>query len=107
MTLPMSVLVAVLYAFSRLASENEVTALKAGGVSTRSLMWPAVWWSFGLTLVMLWFNDQVEPRANHELATLTMAILQTKPTFALRPQVINTIREGQFYLRAGSINQGN
>jgi hypothetical protein len=29
LTLPMSVLVAVLYAFSRLAAENEVTALKA------------------------------------------------------------------------------
>src|SRR5262249_27010778 len=84
MTLPMSVLVSVLYAFSRLASENEVTALKAGGVSTRSLMWPAMWMATALTLVMVWFNDQVEPRANHELATLQMAILQTKPTFALR-----------------------
>ena len=42
MTLPMAVLVAVLYAFSRLASENEITALKAGGVSTRSLLRPAL-----------------------------------------------------------------
>ena len=32
MTLPMAVLVAVLYAFSRLAAENEVTALKASGI---------------------------------------------------------------------------
>ena len=38
----MAVLVAVLYAFSRLASENEITALKAGGISTRSLMRPAL-----------------------------------------------------------------
>ena len=42
---------------------------------------------------MLWFNDQLLPRANHELATLQMAILRTKPTFALKPQVINTIRK--------------
>ena len=54
-----------------------------------------------LALFMLWFNDQLLPRANHELATLQMAILRTKPTFALKPQVINTIREGQLYLRAG------
>ena len=33
MTLPMAVLVAVRYAFSRLVSENEITALKASGVS--------------------------------------------------------------------------
>jgi lipopolysaccharide export system permease protein len=104
LTVPMAVLVSVLYAFSRLASENEVTALKAGGVSTRSLMWPSVIWATVLACVMLWFNDQVESRANHELATLQMAILRTKPTFALRPQVINNVKEGSLYLRAGRID---
>jgi lipopolysaccharide export system permease protein len=103
MTLPMSILVSVLYAFSRLAAENEVTALKAGGVSARSLMKPALIASTFLALFMLWFNDQLLPQANHELAALQMAIFRTKPTFALKPQVINTVKEGQFYLRAGSI----
>ena len=103
MTLPMSILVSVLYAFSRLAAENEVTALKAGGVSARSLMTPALVASTFLALFMLWFNDQLLPRSNHELAALQMAIFRTKPTFALKPQVINTVKEGQFYLRAGSI----
>lgn len=105
MTLPMAVLVSVLYAFSRLASENEVTALRAGGVSTRSLMWPALIASVFTAIFMLWFNDQLLPRANHELATLQIAIFRTKPTFALKPQVINTIKEGQLYLRAGTIDQ--
>ena len=43
MTLPMAVLVAVLYAFSRLASENEVTALRASGVSVVRLVRPVLW----------------------------------------------------------------
>ena len=103
MTLPMAVLVSVLYAFSRLASENEITALKAGGISTRSLMRPALIASTGLALFMLWFNDQLLPEANHELATLQIAIFRTKPTFALKPQVINTIKESQLYLSAGYI----
>ena len=103
MTLPMAMLVAVLYAFSRLAAENEITALKAGGVSARSLMKPALVASMFLTAFMLWFNDQLLPQANHELAALQMAILRTKPTFALKSQVINTIKEGQLYLRAGYI----
>jgi lipopolysaccharide export system permease protein len=105
MTLPMAVLVAVLYAFSRLASENEITALKAGGVSTRSLMRPALLTSVVLAIFMLWFNDQVLSRSNHELATLQMAILRTKPTFALKEQVINTVKEGQLYLRASYIDR--
>jgi lipopolysaccharide export system permease protein len=105
MTLPMAVLVAVLYAFSRLASENEITALKAGGVSTRSLLTPTLFAATLLAVGMLWFNDQVLSRANHELATLQMAILRTKPTFALKPQIINAVKEGQLYLSADQINQ--
>ena len=65
MTLPMSVLVAVLFAFSRMASENEITALKAGGISTRRLMVPALVASTLVAFFMLWFNDQVLSRANH------------------------------------------
>src|SRR5690349_16683810 len=107
MTLPMAVLVSVLYAFSRLASENEVTALKAGGVSTRSLMKPVLTSAVLLALAMLAFNDQLLPRANHELAVLQLDILRTKPTFALRPQVINTIRESQLYLRAARIDEAS
>src|ERR1051326_5596876 len=105
MTLPMAVLVAVLHAFSRMASENEITALKAGGISTRSLMRPALVGSVLLAMFMLWFNDQVLPRTNHELATLQIAILRTKPSFALKEQVINGIKEGQLYLRAGYIDR--
>jgi lipopolysaccharide export system permease protein len=105
LTLPMSVLVAVLYAFSRLAAENEITALKASGVSTRSLMRPVLVASVFLAIFMLWFNDQVLSSANHELATLQLAILRTKPSFALKEQVINPIKEGQLYLRAGYIDR--
>jgi lipopolysaccharide export system permease protein len=107
LTLPMSVLVAVLYAFSRLASENEVNALKAGGVSTRTLLWPPLVLAVLLAMFMVGFNDQIMPRANHQLATLQMDILKTKPTFALRPQVLNTVREGNLYLRSAQIDQAS
>lgn len=107
MTLPMGVLVAVLYAFSRLASENEITALKAGGVSMRRLLVPILWLGTVLALFMLGFNDQVLPRANHRLAVLQGDIVRTKPTFALREQIINSVKEGQLYLRASRIEQSS
>ena len=107
LTLPMSVLVAVLYAFSRLAAENEVTALKASGVSPWRLVTPVLGWGLVLSLLLLAFNDQVLPRANHRLKTLQDDIAQTKPTFLLKPQVINAISEGKFYLKAGKIDQSN
>src|SRR4051812_16628201 len=105
LTVPMSVLVSVLYAFSRLASENEVTALKANGVSPWRLVSPALAGGLVMTLLLLAFNDQVLPRANHELKTLQDDISQTKPTLLLKEQVINPIAEGKLYLRAEKVEQ--
>src|SRR5690606_21721949 len=42
LTLPMAVLVAVLYAFAQLAADNEITALKAGGVNLIRMIMPLV-----------------------------------------------------------------
>jgi lipopolysaccharide export system permease protein len=107
LTLPMAVLVATLYAFSRLAAENEITALKASGVSVVSVLEPVLWAALGVTLVMVVFNDQVLPRSNHRLATLQRDIAQKKPTFGLREQVINEVSPGKFYLRAGHLDEAS
>ena len=105
LSLPMAVLVATLYAFSRLASENEITAMKASGVSLRNVLTPVLWAALGVTILMVGFNDQILPRANHRLRTLQGDIAQKKPTFALREQVINEVSPGKLYLRAGRLSQ--
>jgi len=105
LTLPMAVLVSTLYAFSRLAAENEITALKASGVSLVSVLKPVLWAALGVTVIMIGFNDQILPRSNHKLATLQRDIAQKKPTFGLREQVINEVSPGKFYLRAGHIDE--
>ena len=105
LSMPMAVLVSTLYAFSRLASENEITAMKAGGISLRSVLAPVLVAAVGVTLFMVAFNDQVLPRANHRLRTLQGDIAQKKPTFGLREQVINEVSPGKLYLRAGHLSQ--
>jgi lipopolysaccharide export system permease protein len=107
MTLPMAVLVSVLYAFTRLASENEITALKASGVGLTRLLVPVLIAAAFLAVGMLAFNDQVLSRSNHRLAMLQRDIFRTRPTFALKEQVINTLQEGRLYLRAGRIERGS
>jgi len=105
MTLPMAVLVSTLYAFSRLAAENEITALKASGVGMAKVLVPVLFGATGLAVFMLFFNDQVLPRANHRLSTLQQDIARKKPTFALRPQVINDVSPGKLSLKADYIDQ--
>ena len=104
MTLPMAVLVATIYAMSRLAAENEVTAMKASGVDLHHVLRPVLAAGAALALAMVLFNDQVLPRANHRLRQLQTDIARKKPTFGLREQVINEVSQGQLYLRAARID---
>jgi lipopolysaccharide export system permease protein len=106
MTLPMACLVAVLYAFSRLASESEITALKASGVSMNRIMAPILVGATVLAIGMVLFNDMLLPAANHRLRILQTDIGRTKPTFALREQVINDVVPGRLFLRAARIDKG-
>ena len=106
MTTPMAVLIATLYAFSRLAAENEITALRASGVSMGRLLVPVIVGGAFLALMMVAFNDQILPRTNHRLRKLQTDIARKKPTFALREQVINEVSPGRLFLRTMKIDEG-
>ena len=107
LTLPMSVLVAVLYVFSQLTADNEITALKASGVSLVRLLMPLLAVAAVLTGGMIWFNDKVLPEANHRLRNLLVDIGRKSPTLELQEQVINEIRAGdqrsRYYLQVAKI----
>lgn len=111
LTLPMGVLVAVLYAFSNLAAENEVTALKASGVNLVRLMIAPLVAATVIAAGMVWFNDRILPETNHRLALLLSDINRKSPTFTLKEQVVNEIRAGEYgtntyFLRANRIEPG-
>ncbi len=103
-TLPMAVLVAVLYAFTNLAAGNEITAMKAGGVSVGKLLAPVLGGATFVACIAFVWNDQVLPRSNHSLRVLLMDIQRKKPSFTLREQIINEVVGGQFFLRAARID---
>ncbi|MFN2569998.1 MAG: LptF/LptG family permease [Gemmatimonadales bacterium] len=104
MTLPMAVLVAVLYTFSHLAADNEITAMKASGISVGRVLAPVLGGATLVGLLALLWNDQILPRSNHQLRTLLVDIQRKKPTFQLKEQVINEVVAGQFFLRATRID---
>jgi lipopolysaccharide export system permease protein len=108
LTLPMAVLVAVLYTFSNLAAENELTALRASGVDLRRAALPLVAVAALIAMGMVWFNDRVLPASNYRWRVLMTDVAQARPLLALREQTINPIRtaDGQtpYYLEAEKID---
>jgi lipopolysaccharide export system permease protein len=83
LAVPMSVLVATLMAFGTLSSNNEITIMKASGVSLTKLMLPVLICSVVVTYLMILFNNNVLPEANHKARVLLQDISRTKPTFLL------------------------
>ncbi|HEX5386918.1 MAG TPA: LptF/LptG family permease [Gemmatimonadales bacterium] len=104
MTIPMAVLLAVLYAFSHLAADSEVTALRASGVSVPQMLKPVLLWGVLMAALNFAFVDQVLPRSNAELRGLLIDIGRKRPTFELREQVINEVPPSKYFLRAGRID---
>ena len=94
LALPMAVLVSVLYAFSDLASSNEITALSAGGIRPRQMLLPVVGFGVVAAGFMYYFNDAVLPESNHALKNLILDIGRKTPTLELREQVVNEVRPG-------------
>jgi lipopolysaccharide export system permease protein len=104
MTLPMAVLLAVLYTFSHLAADNEITAMRASGISVYQVLKPVLIWGAFMAAFNFVFVDQVLPRSNARLRSLLIDIGRKKPTFELREQVINEVPPSQYFLRASRID---
>jgi len=82
--IPMAVLPATLMTFGNLASENEITAMKACGVSVYRIIAPALLLASVLALGLVFFNNRVLPNSNHRLLNLMIDVNRKKPTVELR-----------------------
>ncbi|HUO57652.1 MAG TPA: LptF/LptG family permease [bacterium] len=94
LTVPMSTMVATLLAFGRLSSDMEVTAFKSSGVHLFRLIGPVLLLGACLTLVMLFFNDEVLPGANFLFKKIHFKILREQAGIALQERVFIDKFEG-------------
>ena len=89
LALPLAILLASLITFGNLGEHNELTALKASGVSLLRVLRPVFVFAVGLGIFSFWFNDVVVPWANLKAFSLLWDIRQKTPTLS--------IKEGIFY----------
>lgn len=79
---PMSMLLATLMTYSRLASDSELIALRSVGVNIYRLILPAIAFSLCIVALTFWFNNFVAPAASYQAAiTLKQALGETRPNF--------------------------
>ena len=98
--IPMAVLPATLMTFGSLASENEITAMKASGISLFRMILPGFVVATLLAGGMIVYNNRVLPESNHKLLNLLIDINKKKPTVEIKENVFIDAFEGyNIYVR--------
>jgi len=103
LAVPMATLIAVLMAYGRFSADNEITILKSSGISIYRIMRPSLYLGIFITLIMVYFNDQVLPESNHQAKILLRAVRQKKPTLQLEEQILYQI--GKYTFSAAHIDR--
>jgi len=107
LAVPMGVLVATLMAFGGLASTNQITAMRASGVSLYRMIAPAVVGSIIVCLLLTIFNNNVLPDANHRTKALMSDISHKKPTLTLVPGMFIQLLQGHSILVRKTFEHSN
>jgi lipopolysaccharide export LptBFGC system permease protein LptF len=107
LTLPMSVLVATLYAYSSLAADLEMVAMYANCLSVWRMVRPAFVAATFVAIVNFLLFDQLVPLSNTRFRTLRSDVFRKAPTLTLRPQQLNELSSSGYVLRAREISNAD
>ena len=89
LVVPMAVLIATLMAFGTMAQNNEITILKASGISLYKMILAPFLASFVIAYLLMQFNNHIYPNANHAARILGQDISRKKPTLSIIPGVFS------------------
>jgi lipopolysaccharide export system permease protein len=76
LTMPVAMLLSSLFVTARLSTQNELIAMKSGGISLYRIMLPFVGVAFLISAISVYFNGWVVPQANKKKFTLMRVHLQ-------------------------------
>jgi lipopolysaccharide export system permease protein len=94
MTIPMSLLVAALTAFTRLSGDSEVTAMKASRVSLYAMIRPVLWLSIILFFVTSAITHFLAPHANLAFKAQLFNMLKARAAVGLEQGVFSSTFDG-------------
>jgi len=98
-TIPMAFLLGVLLAFGRLASDSEIVALRAVGVSPLRLLAPVMMLAAAMTAVTFYVNAVALPAANQAHRELVFSLVVSKARTDVRARTFtDTLLPGRMML---------
>jgi len=105
LALPMSLLISSLMVFGKLSSDNEYTAMRSCGMSLFEMIPPIVSISAVIAVILMFFNANILPNANHHAVALMSDIMRKKPAALIDPGILLTDFPG-YAIKIDSVTSG-
>lgn len=107
LTLPVAVLAGIVIGLARMGSDSEIIAIRAAGVGTWSLLWPALLIGLVATGATTYLHLKEAPQAARDLRRVALQGALRKLDSPVDPRTFNTDIPGYvIYVRDGDKKQG-
>ena len=107
LSLPVAVLAGVLIGYARMGSDSEVVAMRAAGVGTWTLLWPALLLGLLATFAATFLHLNEAPHAARDLRRALLQGALRKLESPVEPRTFNTEIPGHvIYVRDGDKTSG-
>jgi LPS export ABC transporter permease LptF/LPS export ABC transporter permease LptG len=108
LTIPVAVLAGIVIGFARMGSDSEIVAIRAAGVGTWSLLWPALLIGLLATGAATFLQLKEAPQAARDLRRAALQGALRKLDSPVEPRTFNTEIPGYvIYVRDGDKSQGS
>jgi len=105
LTIPMAMLLACLVTFGRLSEENELSAVRAAGISLFRVLWIVPLFALIVSIALVPFNTRIAPWASRAFREMYEKIVQSDPLITVQARRFFSIRNIKLY--AESVDKKN
>ena len=97
LTIPMAILFGALLSYGRFAEDNEITVMKATGITYKTLSMPIVVFVVVMSFGLIYFNHYLSPATHKYFRTLYKKILMEAPLAKFNAKTITEIAPYKIY----------
>ena len=105
-SIPLATLAGIIIGFSRMGSDSEIVAMRAAGIGSWTMIWPALLIGLVLTGATTYLHLKEAPEAARDLERIALRGVLAKLDSPVEPRTFSTLPRYVIYVRDGNREQG-
>jgi lipopolysaccharide export system permease protein len=105
-SIPLATLAGIIIGFSRMGSDSEIVAMRAAGVGSWTMIWPALLIGLCFTGATTYLHLKEAPEAARDLERIALEGALAKLDSPVEPRTFSTLPRYVIYVRDGDKDQG-